>query len=179
MFKIEKTVLVIIDVQGKLASLMYKKERLFKNLQTLIKGAKILGLPILLTEQVPSKLGRSVTQVSRWLQGVQPFEKKSFSCYLDASFRQVLQGLNRRQILVAGIEAHVCVYQTVADLVKNGYEVQVVADAVSSRSAENRKAGLERVKQLGGALTSVEMITCELLRTSEHPKFREIIKLIK
>ncbi len=179
MFNINQTVLLFIDVQGKLARQMHEKEKLFKNLQALIKGAQILNIPILWTEQTPEKIGKTLPQFVRYLANSKPIRKTSFSCALNQDFREALQGLGRRQILVSGIEAHVCVYQTVGDLLEQNYEVRLVADAVSSRTKENRDIAFSRMKELGAGFTSVEMMMCELLRTSEHPKFEEILKLIK
>ncbi len=168
-----------MDVQGKLARKMYGKEKLFRNLQALIQGAQILSIPILWTEQVPKKIGRTLPEFVKMLANSKPIRKASFSCALNRDFMEALQGLHRKQILVSGIEAHVCVYQTVVDLLEKRYEVQVVADTVSSRKRENRDLAFARMKELGASLTSVEMILCELLRTTENPKFREILRLIK
>ena len=179
MFMIDQTVLLVIDVQGKLARLVHEKEILFKNLQAMIKGARILQIPILWTEQVPEKIGNTIPEIAQLLKDQQPIEKVSFSCVPNKQFMKTLTVLNRKQILIAGIEAHVCIYQTVSDLIKEGYQVQVVQDAVSSRSAENKQIAFDAIKQLGAQLTSVEMILCELLKTSEDARFKEILKLIK
>lgn len=179
MFKIENTVLLIIDVQGKLVPLMPEKEELIRNIQGMIKGTRILGIPILWSEQVPEKIGDTISEVSELLKGIQPIEKVSFSCCLNKRFIEALNQLNRNQILVTGIETHVCVYQTVVDLIKEGFEVQVIVDAVSSRTMQNKQIGLERIKAVGGGLTSLETIACELLRTSTHQQFREVLEIIK
>ena len=179
MFTIGNTVLVIIDVQGKLALLMHQSEQLSKNLQRLIQGAKILNLPILWMEQVPEILGPTIPEIAALLTDFQSIPKVSFSCYLNGPFVESLTKLNRRQVLIAGIETHICVYQTVVDLVDAQYEVQVIGDATSSRTLENKQIGLERIKAVGADVTSLETIVCELLRTSQHPKFSEILALIK
>ncbi len=179
MFEISKTILLVIDVQGKLASLMYEKEKLFKNLKGIIQAAQILGIPILCTEQVPEKIGKTIAEITPLLTNIQPLAKKSFSCLRSERFIERLKSLPRKQIIVTGIEAHVCVYQTVADLMRKKYAVMVVADCISSRSPENKCLALERMKQLGAGITSLEMILCELLRTSEHKKFKGILSLMK
>jgi len=179
MFRPESAVLLVIDVQGKLARLMHKKDELIRNIATLIKAAYFLNIPIVATEQVPEKIGRTVPEISKLLETCQPISKTSFSCFGQDQFVQELKALGRRQVIVTGIEAHVCVYQTICDLTENQYEAQVVADAVSSRTEANKHLALERIKSLGGHVTSAEMIVCELLRTSEHKKFREVINLIK
>ena len=179
MFMIDQTVLLVIDVQGKLAHLVHEKEIFFKNLQAMIKGAQILQIPILWTEQIPSKIGNTIPEIAQLLKDQQPIEKVSFSCVPNKRFMEVLTTLKRKHILVTGIEAHVCVYQTAADLIQEGYQVRVARDAVSSRSAENKQIAFDAMQQLGAQLTSVEMILCELLKTSEDARFKEILKLIK
>jgi len=179
MFSSENTILLVIDVQGKLARLMHKKDELVQNTAGLIKVADFLEIPIIVTEQVPEKIGETVPEIAELLKGQKSITKACFSCCGQDQFMQELEALNRKQVIVAGIEAHVCVYQTVCDLMAKQYEVQVVADAVSSRTEANKHFALDRIKMLGGHVTSTEMIVCELLRTSEHKKFREVINLIK
>ena len=179
MFTAEQTVLLVIDVQGKLAHLVHEKEILLKNLQAMIKGARILQIPILWTEQVPAKIGNTIPEIAQLLKDQQPIEKVSFSCVPNKRFMEILTALNRKQILIAGIETHVCIYQTASDLIKEGYQVKVARDAVSSRSLENKQIAFDAMQQRGVQLTSVEMILCELLKTSEDARFREILKLIK
>ena len=180
MLTVQNTILLVIDVQERLFPLIFEKEQLLKNLENLIKGAKILGIPILLTEQAPDKVGKTIAQLSLLFNSQKPLEKMTFSCFADANFVQVLGSQEgRREILIAGIETHVCVYQTARDLLNAGYDVQVVADAVSSRTKENKNIGLERIKAEGGTLTSTETALCELLQRAEGEKFKEIIKLIK
>lgn len=179
MLTVEETALLIVDVQGKLAHLMDENERLFTKLQKLIEGARVLGVPILVTEQNPEGIGRTIPEIAHLLSDVQPISKLSFSCCGSERFLRALKALNRNQVVMAGIETHVCVYQTARDLLQMGYEVEVVADAVSSRTAENREIGLQRIKDAGGRWTSTEMALLELLKTAEGPKFKEILKIIK
>ncbi len=179
MFSPEQSVLVVIDVQGKLAHLTYDKDKLFSNIQALIKVAKYLKIPILLTEQMPEKIGATVTEVASLLKNVKPIKKTSFSCCGQGEFITALRQEKRKEIIVCGIETHVCVYQTVFDLREQQYDVQVVVDAVSSRTAENKQIALDRMKTLGADLTCTEMLATELLRTAKHEKFKEILSLIK
>lgn len=179
MLQPDDTALIIIDVQGKLATLMHEKERLFQNLTRLIRGAQILEIPIVLTEQYPQGLGETVPEIKALMPDVQPIIKMSFSCCGEEAFLDAIEELEREQLLVAGIESHVCVYQTVADLLDAGYNVEVVADAVSSRTAENYKLGLSRMDDMGAWLTSTEMALFELLRVAGTPTFKEISKLVK
>jgi len=179
MLTVEDTVLLLVDVQEKLARAMYEKEALAENTVKLVKGARILGLPILWTEQNPKGLGSTLPEVRELLADQEPVTKLSFSCCGEPRFMDQLQPLKRRQALIAGIESHVCVYQTVMDLVKMGYEVQVVADAVSSRTLENKALGLERCKELGASLTSTETALFELLRVAEGDQFKQMLKVVK
>jgi nicotinamidase-related amidase len=180
MLTINDTALIVIDVQGKLAHLMHHKEPFFANVERMVRGAQILELPILWTEQVPEKLGETIPQIREPLQETsQPIAKISFSCCGNQPFMAQLELLNRNQILITGMESHVCVYQTTRDLLEMGYNVQVVADAVSSRTAENKQLGLERMKEAGATLTSTEMALFELLRVAEGPKFKAISQLVK
>ena len=179
MLTTDNTVFLLVDVQGKLAHSMYAKENLFKNLKKLVKGMRVLEIPILWAEQNPKGLGPTVPEVAELLTDLQAIPKHSFSCYKNDEFKQALEALNRPNILVAGIETHVCVYQTVRDLRKARYDVQLVADAVSSRIVENKHIGLEKCKRTGAEITSVETALFELLEVAEGDRFKKILDVIK
>ncbi len=179
MLDIKNCSLAIVDVQGKLAQLMHGRDALFKNIQTLIQAAKILDIPILWCQQVPDALGPTVPEIARLLADIEPINKAAFSCCGADQFIGSLSKSSRNHILLCGIEAHICVYQTAADLLVKGFDVNVVADAVSSRTLDNKQTALRRLAAEGASITSVEMALFELLRTAEHPKFRQIAKLIK
>ena len=180
MLNLNNTTLLIIDVQERLVPVMLNKEKLLDNLQLLIKGANVLELPIVYTEQVPEKLGPTLPEIADLLaDDTTPISKSSFSCYGCTPFVQQLKKLGRKQVLVAGIETHVCVYQTAIDLLEQGYEVQLVTDAVSSRTAENRQLAIDRIKEAGAKLTSTEMALFELLRVAEGDKFRQVSRIVK
>ncbi|HLF17832.1 MAG TPA: hydrolase [Candidatus Omnitrophota bacterium] len=177
-FTTDKSVLLVIDVQGKLAHLMHQKDELFRNLQTLIKAAHLFAIPVLLTEQAPQKIGETIEEIKQVLKE-KPIGKTAFSCCGEDEFVRRLRALKRKQIIVCGIETHVCVYQTVCDLREMQYEVQVVANAVSSRVEENKNLALGRIQLTGATLTSTEMLICELMKGADHPKFKEVMGLIK
>ena len=179
MLNIEKTALVIIDVQEKLSRVMHEKEKLFENLQKLIKGVQILGIPIIVTEQNPNGLGPTVPEIAPLLTDSKPVTKFSFSCCGEEPFMREIEKLNRKQILLTGIETHVCVYQTAVDLIEASYEVHTVVDSVSSRTLENKNLALDKMKSEGVRLTSVEIALFELLRTAASPKFKELSKIVK
>jgi nicotinamidase-related amidase len=179
MLTTKNTVLVIVDVQGKLAQLMADKETMFANLQRMVKGALALDLPILRVEQIPEKLGATIPEVAELLPGLEAISKTCFSCAQNEQFNTALQQLGRKQVLLVGMEAHVCVYQTAMDLLRAGYEVEVVEDAIGSRIASNKGVGVRKMLAHGAGVTSTEMALFELLGTSEHPAFREIQTIIR
>ena len=179
MLDAKKTALVLIDVQEKLAGVMHEKERLFENLQRLIRGVRALEVPILWCEQNPAGLGGTIPQLVEQLEGLEPISKMSFSCCDCKEFAAQLDKIGPKHVLLAGIETHVCVYQTAARMAGAGYDVQIVADAVSSRTAENKSLGLGRSKAMGATITSTEMALFELLGDAENPAFREILKIVR
>lgn len=179
MLEIPQSSLVVVDVQGKLAQLMADKETLFKNVRILIQAAKILEIPILWCQQVPAALGPTVPEIAELLTDDEPIDKASFSCAGHEPFNAKLEVLGRKQTLLCGIETHVCIYQTAMDLLGQGREVTVIADAVSSRTAENKQIALARLAAEGVAIASTEMVLFELLQTAKHPQFKPIAKLVK
>lgn len=171
--------LMVIDIQGKLAELMWEKENTYKNAGILIQGLQALEIPIIWTEQVPEKLGSTIPQIAELLEGLTPMPKSSFSCCGDQAIMETIQDTGRDTILLCGIETHVCVYQTCMDLLDSGYAVEVIADAVSSRSPINRQIALEEMRDIGAAITSTETVLFELLRVAGGDVFRKISKLVK
>ena len=171
--------LVVVDVQGKLAQLMHDKEGLYKNIRILIQSAKILNIPVLWCQQVPAALGPTVPEIAELLIGSQPINKSSFSCSGCEEFNDKLDQLGRKQVMLSGIETHVCVYQTAIDLLAKGYEVYVIADAVSSRMLDNKQIGLNRIAAVGVRISSTEMALFEVLKSADHPHFKQITKLVK
>jgi nicotinamidase-related amidase len=143
-------------------------------------------VPIIAMEQLPDKMGPTIPELRELLAGVtEPIAKATFSCSASPEFREALAASGRRQVLLAGIETHVCVYQTAMELADD-YEVQLVTDAVSSRTAQNKAAALTRLQQAAQgsspryiAMTTVEMAVFEMLHTAEHPAFRDILRIIK
>ncbi len=178
MITTEDSGLLIIDVQGKLAEQMNESSALFTNLSILIQGAKLLGLPIVWIEQLPDKLGRTHPEVAKHLPG-EPLGKSSFSALGDSKIRSEIKGLNRKNWIVAGIECHVCVYQSVRDLLEMQYDVHLVSDAVSSRVFENKTLGLQAMQSAGASMTCTEMVLFELQKKAEGDVFKQIIQLIK
>jgi len=172
-------VLVVVDIQGNLFGAMQNKENLLANTIKVVKGAGIFNLPMIVTEQIPEKLGRTTPSLARELGDTEILGKESFSCWGNDKFREKMESFSRRKVILLGVECHVCVYQTALDLIDNGYSVHVVADAVSSRTKENCKTGLAAMKRAGAFLTSTEMVLFELLRTASDAKFKEIYRIVK
>jgi nicotinamidase-related amidase len=179
MMTTENAALVLIDVQEKLLRAMHNPENLLQNLKKMVNGARLLGLPIVWTEQNPAGLGPTVPEIAELLPDHRPLSKFSFSCCGSETFMKDLKALDRKKLLTAGIEAHVCVYQTVADLINLQFDVEVVVDAVASRTPENRAIGLEKSKAAGAGLTSVETVLFELLKEARGERFKEISNLVK
>ncbi len=179
MLDAEKTVLLIIDVQDKLYQAMHDKEALAERIEKLIQGVRALGIPVIATEQYPQGIGPTIPEIAAVLEGVPIISKLHFSCCGDPVFFDAFRTLDRRQVVIAGIECHVCVYQTAMDLLDGGWEVQIVADGVSSRTAWSRDVGLQRLRDEGAKITSTEIVLFELLKTAGAEKFREISKIIK
>jgi nicotinamidase-related amidase len=179
MLDIKKCCLAVIDVQGKLAQLVYDKQTLFDNITILIQAAKILNMPLLWCQQSPAALGPTVPQIAQLLADNEAIDKSSFSCCGEAQFEKRLNSLSRQQVLLCGIEAHVCIYQTAIDLLQKGFHVEVVADAVSSRTLQNKELAISRMRDEGVNITSVEMALFELLGAAEHLQFKQIAKLTK
>src|SRR5713226_7358221 len=173
---------VIIDVQEKLLPLIDGGEAVVRNLDRLVRGFHILYIPIVVTEQYTKGLGPTGSVLRTTLMetvGYSPIEKSTFSAYGCGEFQAALRLARRKQIIVAGIETHVCVYQTAKDLIEADYQVTIIADAVSSRTAENRDIALRRMTVDGAKLSSTEMALFELLVNSGTDEFRAISGLVK
>jgi nicotinamidase-related amidase len=150
-----------------------------QNVGVLVQGAKALGVPVLVTEQYPQGLGSTVPEVGQYLDGVEPIEKVCFSAAGSEEFNSALAGSGRDQVLLCGIESHVCVNQTADDLLGRGRAVHVAQDAVSSRRKDNRKLGLHKMERAGAVITSVETALFELLGAAGTPELKEIQRLVK
>ncbi|VGO22880.1 isochorismatase family protein [Pontiella sulfatireligans] len=179
MLKRDEAVLVFIDVQGRLHEIMDGKEALDANLEKLIRCAQLLEVPILATEQIPEKLGPTNEPFKSMLADEVAVSKSSFSCCGEPKFMEQLERLGRRQFILVGIETHVCVYQTAIDLVEFGSEVFIAADAVASRSPENKALALQALRGAGAKALPTETLLFALLRDAADPRFKELLKLIK
>ena len=175
----DNTVLLLIDYQERLFPVMHDKEKLLNNVVKLVKGALALEIPIIVTEQYPKGLGPTIPEIKGLIPDFKAVEKVCFSCCEEPAFLERLGGLKRKQVLVAGIEAHICVYQTAVALAKAGYQVEVVSDGVASREPDNRAVALSRLGMMGILHTSVEMALFELLKIAKGDKFKAISAIVK
>ena len=179
MLNTEQAVLVIVDFQTRLVEIVDRKTLALPNAIRMVKGCLALGVPVLPTVQVPEKLGPMPAELEAALNGLVPIPKVVFSALREPGFLLALRKTERTQIILMGIEAHVCVLQTGLDLLDAGYTVHVLTDGVFSRAAENHRLALGRLHDAGATVSSVEMALFEMIRTSNHPEFRTISGLIK
>jgi isochorismate hydrolase len=178
-FTTKKSCLLVIDVQGRLADMMHKKKHLFNHIIIMINAAKILGIPIHWFEQYPKGLGPTKPAIKELLVDSKYYEKLTFSACGACDFINQLKASGRDQVIMTGIEAHVCVYQTVMDLLDNEFSVKINQQAVSSRIKSNKALALHNMEKAGANITSTEMILFELMKTANNPNFRQISKLLK
>ena len=172
------TAILIVDMQERLMPVIDQAESVITNVNLLIKGAEILDLPLLITEQYPQGLGHTDARVLQ-PEGTEVIEKISFSCMDAEGLYEKLEANNINTLIVAGIEAHICVLQTVLDLVEESFEVHVVADAISSRAPHNKELAIERMRSVGAFICSTEMILFQLLGKAGTEEFKQISKLVK
>jgi len=171
--------LVIVDIQEKFRPAVPAFDTVAANAEKLIKAFKLLAIPILATEQYPKGLGPTVANVSTVLGSVTPVIKKCFSGSCAAGFMEELESRRIKTLCVCGIETHVCIYQTVLDLIREGIQTVVVIDACGSRKEVDHATALRRMELSGAIVMTVEMALFELLGTADHPAFREIQGLVK
>ena len=177
---IEDSIVMIIDVQEKLLNAVFNKASLEKKATTLANTAKILGIPVIVTEQYPKGLGATVETLKEVLpENTQYFEKTAFSALENNDVLEALKNSGKKQVVIFGIETHICVSQTTNALIEEGFEVSVIRDACGSRSELEYSAGLERMKDNGAHVLTTEIALFEWLKGAKHPKFKEVQMLIK
>lgn len=174
----QQTALLVIDVQERLMPVIHEQEKVLTNVNKLLRGAEILGLETIITEQYPKGLGNTCKEVEIG-EGKTILEKVCFSCLKSEPVSEQLKLTNKKTLVICGVESHICVLKTTLDALNQGYEVHVVADAVSSRTAENKQLAIERMRQAGAFIVSVEMILFMMLHEAGTEEFKAISKLIK
>lgn len=177
----EQSQLLIIDIQERLAAAMPHEviEKVINNSNILLQAADELAIPVIHSEQYPQGLGKTVPLLAENINNRNTITKTRFSCSGDDEFNNIVLKNKRKQIIISGIEAHVCVLQTALQLQQQGFLVYVVADAVCSRKKFNYKNAIARLRQAGIIVTNVESVLFEWLRDSAHPQFKSLSKLIK
>lgn len=175
----EHTIGLLIDIQERLVPVMEESEQFVENCSKLIQGLQILGLPLLVTQQYTKGLGETVEEIKSVIKDFHFIEKKDFSCFDEPIVAEKLALLGIQNVIICGIESHVCVLQTAIDLKEAGYTPVVVMDCVSSRSFDNVDLAMERFRHEGILMTSMESVLFELTRSAGAPEFKEISKLVK
>jgi nicotinamidase-related amidase len=184
-----QSILVVVDVQSKLLPSIHEADETVGQICRLVRGFRIVGAPVLVTEQYRKGLGETDARIQAAVtekdpttgqeHRFTPIEKMYFSCVLDDPFRAALEATGRRQVILCGIESHVCIYQTAVHLIERGYHVEVAADAISSRSPYNKKIALKRLAAEGAKLTCVEMAVFEMLEMCGTDPFKQWVKAIR
>ncbi|MBI5050353.1 MAG: hydrolase [Nitrospirae bacterium] len=175
----EHTGIVIVDVQAKLISVMSRSEFVISNIIKLLHLARLFNLPVILTEQFPKMLGTTIPEVKKVLSLYDPLQKMAFDCCDVEPFNDRLQSAGLENIILAGVETHICILQTCSSLLERGYNVHVPQDAVDSRTEENWHVGIELMKKAGAVITSAETVIFQMLRTAGTEEFKEMLKIIK
>lgn len=172
--------LLVVDIQERLMPVIHERERVIKNSTLLIKAANILKIPLMVTTQYAARIGSIVPEVQAEIQGQATLDKFEFDCFRNLNFRERLNSKPEIDTwLVCGVETHICIYQTMLGGLEAGYRMWVASDAVSSRRPENYGDGLQRIRQMGGTVGSVEMIIYELLVRADRAEFKTLLPFLK
>lgn len=174
----DNSLLLIIDVQDKLVNMLGETD-IVKNSSVLAKSATILKIPTIISEQYPKGLGQTINEIKKTTPEAKYFEKTNFSIYLEEGFKEFIKNTGKKQIIILGIETHICVLQTAIDLLNMGYEIFIVEDATGSRASNNKDWALKRLMHAGAQIVTTEMVVFEWLKSSKNPNFKEIQSLIK
>jgi len=179
MLNVDNSVLLVVDIQDRLVN-MLEKDTIVAKSCTLGNAARILGVETIVSEQYPKGLGNTIEPLKTALgENVKYIEKTAFSLLNQEGFEEILTSTGKKQVILCGIEAHICVYQTAMDLISKGYEVILVKDACASRNKFEFKTGIELMKQAGVKISCVEIVLFELLKSAKNPNFKEVQALIK
>lgn len=179
MLSTEDSVLVFIDVQGRLAETVYDRDPVHNRMELLLRASHLLDVPVIATEQMPEKLGPTLPRFAELLHEAPVISKNTFCCSFAPAFTDTLRRMHRMQIVLAGLETHICISQTAQFLLTRGYQVFIACDAVSSRNKIDHDVALDRLCHCGQVIpATVEMVLFEWMRSAEHPRFKEVVRLI-
>ena len=179
LFTKENSVVLLIDFQERFVPVLHKNDETVKNIKLLLAGTNIYNLPIVVTEQVPEKLGPTITDFKEYLHNAKFFYKKTMSCCGQIGFLEELKNRGVKQIAVCGIEAHVCVLQTSLDLIHHGFQVHLASDAVTTRIPYNKEIAVEKMRSSGVIVSSVETLLFEMAYTAGTEEFKKLQQLFK
>ena len=175
----EHTCMIIVDVQEKLMPVMGRKERVIANIIKLLECSRVFNLPVILTEQYTKWLGPTLHEIKEALPKYEPIYKLDFNCCNVDHFNNRIELEKLKNIILTGVESHICIFQTCFSLLKRGYRVHVPQDAVDSRTDENWHVGIELMKEAGAVITSTETIIFQILKRAGTKEFKEILKIVK
>jgi nicotinamidase-related amidase len=175
----DDSILVVIDPQEKLVKMIHNREEVVETIARLLKFAAIFDIPVVLTEHYPQGLGYTVDEVKEALASYQPVIKRVFSCFGVPEFAEALAAMERKRLLVTGIETHICVSQTVHDAMHRGYRVQVVADGTGTRKREDHEIALARMHSEGAVITTSESLIYEVTCRADGAEFKQVLDLVK
>lgn len=175
----ENTIGLVIDMQEKLLPHMHNQQELLEANLKMVKGLRALNVPIVVTQQYTKGLGNTAPTINEAIGNFSYIEKLTFSCYREPSFIKIMNRSGKRNVVIMGIESHVCVLQTALDLLYNNFNPVIVTDAISSRKEEDKRIALWRMRDVGCIMTTTESILFELCRKAGTPEFKEISKLVK
>jgi nicotinamidase-related amidase len=180
LLKVETSCLLVVDIQEKFVPIIHEYDRVVERARVMLEGAGLLGVPVIVSEQYPKGLGKTVPDlVEAFPEKAEVHDKTAFGCLGDGAIRERVESLGRKQVIVCGIETHICVNQTVHQLLEAGFEVHLIEDALGSRAPENREIGLAKMRASGAISSCAEMALFELMGGAKHPNFKEVQALIK
>lgn len=179
LFTKENSIVLLVDYQERFVKVLHDNEQTIKNIKLLLSGANIYKVPLYVSEQVPEKLGPTISDFKELLKDATFFSKTTMSCCGKPSFLDALKSKNISKVAVCGIEAHVCVEQTCLDLIYNGFQVHLATDAITSRLLYNKPIAIEKMKSAGGIISSVETILFEMAYEAGNEEFRKLQQLFK
>ncbi len=177
----DRCALLVVDIQSRLMPVISNRDEVVKNAALLLKSAKTMKMEIVATTQYVARIGELLPEIQAELAGVEVLDKMHFSCFANVAIQERIKALpgGVNTLIICGVETHICIYQTVAGALRNGYRVVVAADAVSSRTVKNHKLGLARLRELGAVVASTEMVIYELLGEAGIPAFKELLPFLK
>ena len=175
----ENTIGLVIDIQEKLVPTIADKDQIIKNTICLLEGLKVMNVPIIVTQQNTKGLGPTIPEINKTIGNFSYIEKMTFSCYREPAFIRVLNRIGKRNVILMGIEAHVCILQTTLDLLYNNFNPVIVKDCIGSSDDQDKQVAVWRMRDVGSVITSCESILLELCREAGTDEFRELLKLLK